>query len=59
MSDRVVPTIICRAGDLVETLAESIRVNVSEQLDELIALQQTRGQRWTLTEQGEREVENV
>ena len=54
---RPVPTIICRAGDLVETLAESIRVNVSEQLDELIALQQTRGDRWTLTDEGERAVE--
>ena len=48
----VVPTIICRANELVETLAESLRVVAHAQLDELIALQQTRGDRWTLTEAG-------
>ena len=53
---RPVLTIACRAGELVETLAESLRVVVHAQLDELIALQQTRGDRWTLTDEGERAV---
>ena len=53
---RPVLTIACRAGELRERLAESLRVVVHAQLDELIALQQTRGDRWTLTDEGERAV---
>ena len=33
----VVPTIVCKANDLVETLAESIRVAIHAQLDDIIA----------------------
>lgn len=49
---RPVLTVACKANDLVETLAESLRVVAHAQLDELIALQQTRGDRWTLTDAG-------
>lgn len=48
---RPIPTIICRAGELVETLSESVRQAVHAQLDELIA----GGERcpYVLTEAGE------
>lgn len=51
----VVPTIVCKARDLTETLAESIRLDVHRQLDELIAGSERCP--YVLTEAGERAVE--
>lgn len=54
---RPIPTIICRAGELVETLSESVRQAVHAQLDELIA----GGERcpYVLTEAGERLIDDT